>query len=77
MVFKTIRSTSKVDGMILNHSVHFKVKLLKWTESSPSNGGQLKRNLLYDHASVHLTQKVRTYEFLLFSALSSEQTSTR
>ena len=21
--------------MILNHSVHFKVKLLKWTESSP------------------------------------------
>ena len=21
--------------MVLNHSVHFKVKLLKWTESSP------------------------------------------
>ena len=38
MVFKTIRSTSKVDGMILNHSVHFKVKLLKWTESSPNSG---------------------------------------
>ena len=35
MVFKTIWSTSKVDGMIFNHSVHFKVKLLKWTESSP------------------------------------------
>ena len=41
MVFKTIRSTSKVDGMILNHSVHFNVKLLNGPNLLPSSIGLL------------------------------------